>query len=96
MKKNPLLLLPPAPRPAVTLPLAQSRDKTLTITGDHRHRRQPRRAAVTLVQTDYSLSYGTLTLDAEGTCTVKVYAGNHQLTVDRPGYEPATQTFNRA
>ena len=80
---------------AVTLPLgAQTRDKMLTIqvttgTGDNLEG-QP----VSLVQTDYTLSYGTLKLDADGTCQVKVYAGNHQLTVDRPGYEVATQTFN--
>ena len=60
--------------------MAQSRDKSLTITvttdtGDNLEGQE-----VTLVQTDYSLSYGTLTLDAQGTCQVKVYAGAHELS----------------
>ena len=73
--------------------MAQSRDITLTInvttdTGD-----KLTGQAVTLVQTDYSLSYGNLTLNEEGKCFVKVYAGNHQLTVERQGYATATKSF---
>ena len=73
--------------------MAQTRDKTLTITvttdtGDNLEA-QP----VTLVQTDYSLSYGTLRLNADGQCTVRVYGGNHELSVERDGYEPASTTF---
>ena len=76
--------------------MAQSRDKSLTITvttdtGDNLEGQE-----VTLVQTDYSLSYGTLTLDAQGTCQVKVYAGAHELSCTRPGYEPATTSFTIA
>lgn len=75
---------------------AQTRDKTLTIavttdTGDNLEG-QP----LTLVQTDYSLSYGALVLDAAGTCTVKVYAGSHRLTVERLGYAVATTDFTVA
>ena len=43
---------------------------------------------ITLIQTDYQVSYGTLKLDADGSASVKVYAGNHQLTIDRDGFEP--------
>lgn len=73
--------------------LAQNRDKTLVIsvttdTGDNLEGQ-----VVTLVQADYSLSYGTLRLDAQGQCTVRVYGGNHQLSVERAGYEPASTTF---
>ena len=73
--------------------MAQSRDITLTInvttdTGD-----KLTGQAVTLVQTDYSLSYGNLTLNEEGKCFVKVYAGNHQRTVERQGYATATKSF---
>ena len=81
---------------AISTVWAQTRDKTLTITvttdtGDDLEG-QP----LTLIQTDYSLSYGTLTLGAGGITTVKVYAGHHQLTVERPGYETATTTFTVA
>ncbi len=82
---------------AITIPaIAQNRDKTLTIsvttdTGDNLQGQ-----VVTLMQTDYSLSYGTLKLDADGQCTVRIYGGNHEVTVDRDGYEKATATFNVA
>ncbi len=75
---------------------AQNRDKTLTITvttdTDDYLQGQP----VSLVQTDYSLSYGALKLNAEGVCVVKVYGGNHELTIIRPGYETVTTTFTIA
>ena len=94
MKKKMLMLMVCMAIAATAHVMAQSRDITLTInvttdTGDNL-KGQP----VTLVQTDFSLSYGSLTLDAEGKCTVKVYAGNHQLTVDRQGYATATKSFS--
>ena len=75
---------------------AQSRDKVLTITVTTDTDDDLSGQAITLVQTDYSLSYGTLKLDAQGTCIVKVYGGNHELSIDRPGYEPASTTFTIA
>lgn len=72
---------------------AQSRDYSLTLnvsgpTGD-----PISDATVTLTQTDYSLSYGTLTL-TNGALTTKVYAGNHRLEVTLDGYNDVTETFN--
>ena len=79
-----------------TMAIAQTRDKTLTITvttdtGDNLDGQ-----AVMLMQTDYSLSYGTLHLNSDGQCTVRVYGGNHEVSVDRDGYEPAATTFTIA
>ena len=79
-----------------TMAIAQTRDKTLTITvttdtGDNLDGQ-----AVMLMQTDYSLSYGTLHLNSNGQCTVRVYGGNHEVSVDRDGYEPAATTFTIA
>ncbi len=49
-----------------------------------------------LEQTDYSLTYGSseTVLDADGKCTVKAYAGNHRITLNRSGYATLTQDFN--
>ena len=65
MKKKMLMLMVCMAIAATAHVMAQSRDITLTInvttdTGDNL-KGQP----VTLVQTDFSLSYGSLTLDAE-------------------------------
>lgn len=49
-----------------------------------------------LEQTDFSVSYGNLALDADGNCNVKVYPGNHRLTVERHGYDSAVKDFNIA
>ena len=73
--------------------MAQNRDKQLTInvttdTGENLQGQE-----VVLIQTDYSLSYGTLTLDANGMCQLRVYPGNHELRVERPGYELAMLAF---
>ncbi len=79
----------------LTLPAAaQKRDIRLTvqvtaIEGDSLQGQQ-----VNLWQTDYDLSYGAVTLSAEGEATVAVYAGNHRLTVSRAGYETAELRFN--
>ncbi len=52
----------------------------------------------TLEQTDYSLTYGSseTTLNASGECRIKVYAGNHRITVSRSGYATVTKDFNAA
>ncbi len=49
-----------------------------------------------LEQTDYSLTYGSTetVLNANGECSIKVYAGNHRITVSRSGYATLTQDFN--
>ncbi len=93
MKRLLILLLLISVVPS-TLVCAQTRDKTLEITvttdtDDHLEGQ-----ALTLIQTDYSLSYGTLTLDAEGKCRVKVYAGHHRVSVERTGYIPASAEFD--
>ena len=75
---------------------AQSRDKMLTIrvtsvAGDDLTG-QP----VTLVQTDYQSDYGALTLGADGTCQLKVFGGNHRVTVERDGFVTAAKDFTVA
>ena len=75
---------------------AQQRNKRLTIevtsvAGDNLEGQ-----AITLMQTDFEVSYGTLTLDAEGCCQLKVYAGAHRLSIDREGFEPLRHDFTIA
>ena len=76
-----------------TLTIAQSRNTPLTITvsgvaGDNLEGQE-----VELMQTDYQAAYGNVKLNAQGTCTLNVYAGNHRLTVNRSGFETATKEF---
>lgn len=78
---------------AAVTAMAQSRDKTLTIKVSLNTNESLMGQAVDLTQVDYSLSYGSLTLNAAGVCTVKVYAGNHHVEVVRPGYETAAKDF---
>lgn len=49
--------------------------------------------AVTLLQTDFQVSYGTLRLNGEGTCTLKVYPSGHRLTIEREGFAPLNHDF---
>ena len=91
MKKTLLLLLLICGTMAT---YAQKRDKTVHIevslaTGETLYE-QP----VKLVHTEYSLTYSNVVLDAEGKCTVKVYAGPHHISVSRDGYETAEADFN--
>lgn len=51
---------------------------------------------VELMQTDYSVGYGELTLDPSGKCTLKTFTGNHTLSVDRDGFLPASKDFRIA
>ena len=41
---------------------------------------------VNLTQTDWQVGYGKNTLDADGNCSMKIYAGPHLLTIDREGF----------
>ena len=72
---------------------AQTRDKKLTIAVTTTTKENLSGQTVGLVQTDYAVGYGTLTLDGNGKCSVKVYAGPHKLTVSRSGYQTAEKTF---
>lgn len=72
---------------------AQSRNKTLTITVTVNTDDILVDQVIQLTQMDYSLSYGTLKLDANGQCTVKAYGGNHRVEVNREGYVPASLDF---
>ena len=51
-------------------------------------------ATVSLMQTDYSLSYGTLRLNEAGQVKLKVYAGNHRLSASLAGYNDASVDFH--
>ena len=73
---------------------AQKRDKNLTITVTLPGGAPATAATVALMHTDYALSYGTITLNAQGSATVKVYAGNHRVDVSQPGYEDASATVD--
>ena len=89
MKKLALFIALLAMLPA----LAQQRDKALTIAVSTAGGAVVTDASVKLTQTDYSLSYGTLKLNAQGTVTVKVYAGNHRLEVSKAGYDTYVSNF---
>lgn len=78
---------------AVIPVLAQKRNINLTISVTGPNGSHIIGTAITLKQTDYALSYGKITLDEQGTATLKVYAGNHQLDASAPGYDPASMKF---
>lgn len=48
---------------------------------------------ITLIQDDYQVSYGTLKLNEQGSCSLKVYPGNHTLTIERSGFELFSKSF---
>ncbi len=72
---------------------AQKRDKTLTIQVSSVEGDDLNGQVISLTQSDYQVGYGTLKLNEEGLCTVKVYAGNHNLTIDRDGFEMLSYDF---
>ena len=74
--------------------LAQKRDMTLTVKVTASTGENLEGQSVNVEQTDYSLNYGTLSLDAQDQCQVKVYAGHHTVSVARRGYTTATAAFN--
>ena len=72
---------------------AQSRNKQLTIQVTSVEGDDLTGQPVTLIQTDYEVSYGQLKLNADGQCQLKVYAGNHHLTIDREGFATLEHDF---
>lgn len=94
MKKNLFNCLLTVLLAFVALPLvAQERDKTLNITVTDDTGESLLGQVVAVKQTDYGLSYTGVTLDAKGKATVKAYAGNHTVTVERTGYNTASTSF---
>ena len=81
----------------VALPAAaQKRDKVLNITVAIATGESLEGQQVNVKQTDYGVAYPAVTLDAQGKATLKAYAGNHNITVERSGYTTATESFNIA
>lgn len=79
---------------AVVIPVtAQKRNINLTLTVTGPSGNPVPSASVVLKQTDYSLSYGNITLNEQGSAVVKVYAGNHSLSASAAGYSSASKTF---
>lgn len=79
---------------AVVMPAAaQKRNINLTLTVTGPSGNPVSSASVVLKQTDYSLSYGNITLNEQGSAVVKVYAGNHSLSASAAGYSSASKTF---
>ena len=72
---------------------AQQRNKQLTIEVTSVENDDLAGQTLTLMQTDYEVSYGHLELDAGGRCSLKVYAGHHRLTIDREGFELIEHDF---
>ena len=94
MKKLALFIALLAMLPA----LAQQRDKALTIAVSTAGGAVVTDASVKLTQTDYSLSYGTLKLNAQGAVTVKVTAdgvtpGSRKVLTTCGGFEGAAVTL---
>ena len=82
---------------AITLPIAaQSRKFTLQFEVTSATGESLEGQRINLEQTDYSITYAAseTTLNAEGKLTVKVYAGNHRITVERTGYATVTEDIN--
>ncbi|MCR5269888.1 MAG: choice-of-anchor J domain-containing protein [Prevotella sp.] len=73
--------------------MAQNRDKTLTIQVSSVKGDVLNGQVVKLEQTEYQADYGTLKLNAEGSCTLKVFAGQHRVTIERAGFEKAVKEF---
>ena len=72
---------------------AQQRNKQLTIEVTSVENDDLAGQPLTLTQTDYEVSYGQLKLDGDGRCSLKVYAGNHRLTIDREGFDRLEHEF---
>ena len=97
MKKNLYSLLLIAVAALVALPAAaQERDKTLNISVTTDTGESLLGQEVNVKQTDFQLGYSSVTLDADGKASLMVYAGNHSITVERSGYNTASETFNVA
>ena len=79
-----------------TASFAQKRDKMLNIEVTTNAGISLAGQLVDVEQTDYQLQYPETTLDADGKCSLKVYAGNNKVTVKRDGFNTATATVNIA
>ena len=71
----------------------QQRDKQLTVRVTSVEGDCLEGQLLTLMQTDYEVSYGTLRLNADGICSVRVYGGNHRLIIDRSGFNTLQHDF---
>ena len=74
--------------------MAQSRNINLTIGVTGPGGTPKPDASITLMQTDYALSYGNIHLNADGQLRIKVYPGNHRLTATLAGYNDGVMDFN--
>lgn len=79
---------------AIVPAVAQKRDVNLTISVTGPNGTAIKGVAVTLKQTDYAVSYGSITLNEQGSATVKVYKGNHSLEAQALGYSSVKKEFN--
>lgn len=75
---------------------SQTRDCNLTITVKSETGESLAGTVISLRQTDYGLSYENLVLDSEGKWTSKVYAGKHNLTIEKTGYKKYSEDFEVA
>ena len=73
--------------------MAQTRNINLTVAITGPDGSPLPQATVTLMHTDYSLSYGTIQLDTQGQAKIKVYPGNHRLSATLAGYQDAQTDF---
>ena len=72
---------------------AQERNTQLTIQVTSVEGDNLKGQSLKITQTDYELGYGSLSLDANGKCTLMVYAGNHHVSLNRGGFTPVEQDF---
>lgn len=79
---------------AIVPTVAQKRDVNLTLSVTGPDGNAVKGVALTLRQTDYALSYGSITLNEQGSATVKVYKGNHSLEASALGYSSVKKEFN--
>lgn len=52
--------------------------------------------SVSLTQTDFAVGYGSLTLNAQGECSLNIFSGNHLLQIDRNGFDKVEHAFTVA
>ena len=72
---------------------AQKRNINLTISVTANTGESLNRQPIELMQTDFSLGYGTILLNASGTASLKVYPGNHHLSITRKGFDDIETSF---
>ncbi len=78
---------------AVSIVTAQSRNAQLNLEVTAATGESLLGQEVSLFHTGFQVSYETLSLDADGRCSVKVYPGEHRLNIDRPGFLPYENDF---